>query len=98
MQQRLEFDRNGQCTVCGRFDKLWQALDTDRSSGVVKARAQWEVDTVRRLEVWEVWRRQDVFVEMCAMRREVVWEKCRGDRPSGRRTFWRPRLLLADIF
>lgn len=97
-REALRFEQRGQCESCGGFNKLGTQLGTLCMSGLVKARAKWLKDAKFYLDTYEVWKRQDVFVEMSVLRQEVVMEPCTGGRPPGRRTFWRPMIQLSEVF
>lgn len=97
-REAFRFEKRGQYVSCGGFNKLGTRLGTSRMSGLVKARAKWLKDAKFYLEPWEVWRRQDVFVEMSVLRQEVLLEPCTKGRPPGRRTFWIPDVRLSKVF
>lgn len=97
-REALRFEKFGQCVSCGGFNKLGRQLAVRGMSGLLKAREKWLKDSKFYMDVYEVWKRQDVFVEMCRLRREVVMELCRGGQRTGRRTFWRPVVELSEVF
>lgn len=97
-REALRFEKLGQCVSCGGFSKLKPQLAVRGMSGLLKAREKWMRDCKFHLELYELWKRQDVFVEMCSLRREVRLELCKGVLQFGRRTFWRPVVDLSEVF